>query len=488
LYKKPAAWLIAVALLSALAFGAWKIFSPRPEAIHSIAVLPFTSATQDAKSEDLSDGITEAIIDTVSQVPDVKVMSRGSVFRYKHKEVDPQQVGRDLKVDAVLTGSIAQRGDRLVLNTELVKVDDGSHLWGKQYDRNQADVLTVQQEVAAEVSQRLQPKLTGEQKNHLATLPTQNAESYQLYVKGRYFFDRWSSDGRKKALENFQQAIAKDPAYAAAYSGLADTLTLTGVFGDSDHPEIRAQALAAATKAIALENTLAEGHASMGLVKLIDLKWAESEAELQKAIALNPNYAPAHLYYGWYLSFTGRSTEAFQQVERAQALDPLSFTIYITSAEVYYWGRDYDRALQQQQKAAEVEPSHPSPQSDSGDIYLAKNMCAEATEHYARYEELAGQPKSAAALRQAFATSGCQGMLRKQLALSIDPASPDYDLAAAASIAAKLGEKDLAFKLLEQGYKERRSGIVYVKVEPMLDNLRSDPRYADLLKRVGLSP
>ncbi|MGA3351181.1 MAG: serine/threonine-protein kinase [Candidatus Sulfotelmatobacter sp.] len=202
-HKKPAVWLIAVAVIG-VCLTTWSIFSRRPETIHSIAVLPFTSAAHDTNSDDLRDGVTEAIIDTVSQVPEVRVMSRASVFRYKHKEVDPQQVGQELKVDAVLTGSIAQRGDQLVLNTELVKVNDGSHLWGKEYEGRKADLLTLQQEMAAQVSQRLQPNLTGAQKQKLSRLPTQSPEAYQLYVKGHYFLDRWSTESRKKAMEYFQ--------------------------------------------------------------------------------------------------------------------------------------------------------------------------------------------------------------------------------------------------------------------------------------------
>jgi serine/threonine protein kinase/Tfp pilus assembly protein PilF len=485
-HKKPAVWLVAATVVIAACLTAWTTFLKHSVAIHSVAVLPFVPASEDANFNDLSDSITEGVIDTVSQVPDVRVMSRGSVFRFKHKETDPQQVGRELKVDAVLVGSIAQRGDQILLSAELVKVEDGSHLWGKQYERKATDVLSLQQQIAGDVSQRLQPKLSGEQKNRLATLPTQNPESYQLYVKGRYFFDRWTPEGRTKAAENFQQAIAKDPVYAAAYAGLADAYTVMRYFGESDRPDIGTLGLAAARKAVELDDSLADAHASMGLSLFVDLKWADAEAEFKKAISRNPNSASSHIYYGWLLGFSGRFPEAYEQAAQAQRLDPLSFAIYLTSGELYYWARDYDRAIQQSRKAAELEPTHFAPPSDLGDEYLGKNMCSEATEEYAHSEELTGQAQHASALRHAYTTSGCRGMLDKELEFASDPSSPDYSAMYAAEFAALLGEKDLAFKLLEQASRERKQ-IVYVKVDPQLENIRSDPRYFDLLKRMGLS-
>ena len=476
--------IIAVAVIAASVTAT--MLSKRPQAIHSVAVLPFVSASQEASSDDLSDGVTEAVIDTISQVPDVRVMSRGSVFRYKHKDTDPQQVGRELKVDAVLTGSIARRGDQIVVSGELVKVEDGSHLWGKHYAGKANDVLVLQQQIAGDVSQRLQPKLSGEQKNRLATPLTQNPESYHLYVRGRYFFDRWTFEDRKKAVENFQQAIAKDPTFAAAYAGLADCYTFIADFGESDQPDIRFMGIAAAKKAVELDDTLAEAHASMALSDFHNLNWVESEAEFKKAISLNANNANSHLYYGWYLAFNERFPEAYQQLDRAQTLDPLSFTVYLTSGQVYYWARDYQRAIQLVKKAEELDPTSPSTHGSLGNIYLVQNNCSAATEQYARLEDLKGEARNAVALREAYASSGCRGMLRKRLDFAISPSSKESYAMTAAEIAAVLGEKDLAFKLLERAYQERQ-GIKLLKVDPRLDNIRSDPRYSDLLKRVGLS-
>jgi len=482
-------WAAVPVVLVAVALTAWTMLAKHPQAIHSVAVLPFVSAnaSADANLDDLSDGVTDAVIDTISQVPDLKVMSRGSVFRYKRKDTDPQQAGRQLKVDAVLTGSIAQRGDQIVLSAELMKVEDGSHLWGKQYAAKTSEMLTLQQQMAGDLSQRLQPKLSGDQKNRLATLGTQNPESYQLYVRGMYFFDRWTPESRKKAVENFQQAIAKDPSYAAAYAGLGVTEILISHLGEADEPNLREQGMAAAKKAIELDDSLSEAHAAMGFALFQYLKWTESEIEFKKALSLNSNNAYARLYYAWYLTFTGRFPEAYDQIDRAQVLDPLSFSIYEGAGEIYYWARDYDRAIQREQKAEELDQPNAGAAADLGTTYLAKHMCAEATEQIARSEDLEGQPQSGAAIRKAYAVSGCDGMLRKLFEITKDPSSPDYYPFDAASYAALLGEKDVAFKFLELAYRQHQ-GIVFLKVEPQLDNIRSDPRYLDLLKRVGLSP
>jgi serine/threonine protein kinase len=484
-YKKPAAWLIAVVVVVAASLTAWTVFSKRPEAIHSIAVLPFVSASQDANSDDLSDGITEAVIDTVSQVPNVRVMSRGSVFRYKHKDTDPQQVGRELKVDAVLTGSIAQRGDQILLSAELSKVDDGSHLWGKQYDRKETDVLALQQQIASDVSQRLQPKLTGNQKEKLARLPTQNQEAYQLYIKARYFFDRWSEESRKESVEYFQQAIARDSSFAAAYAGLSESYSLMAFFGELPASETRVKGMSAANKALELDRSLAEAHAALGLALFLDLQWTQAGTELEQAVSLNPNSASAHMYSGWYLTFEGRVSDGIREMEVAEALEPVSFTIYFTTGNIYYFARQYDRSLQQYRKAAEIYPGNPDSEASLGDSYLAKNMCAEATEAYARSEEFYGHQPNALAIRKAYAVSGCQGMLEKNLSIMSDPSSAAYDPYGAADFAAMLGKKDQAFQFLEKSLSDRR-GIVFVKVDPQLDNIRSDPRYSELLRRVGL--
>jgi serine/threonine protein kinase/Tfp pilus assembly protein PilF len=483
-YRTPAVWIAGVALVLLLAVVGRVAMRPQAQAIHSVAVLPFATGNNDAASEDLSDGVSEALIDTISQVPDLRVMSRNSVGRFKHQNVDSQKAGHDLNVDAVLTGSISQRGDQTVVSAELVKVSDGSHLWGRQYQRDSADILALQQQIASDISERLHPKLSGEQKEKLARLPTQSPQAYQFYVKGRYFFDRWESADRAKAREFYQQAIASDPSYAAAYSGLAEIYALQGFFGEG--PEKRALGLAAAQKAVELDGALAEAHAALGLSLFLDLKWTKSQRELEQAVALNENSITAHLYYGWYLAFTGRFPESLEQMNRAQALNPLSVAISYTTGNIVYWHREYDRSIEQYHQTLEIQPENPSAFDSLGDSYLAKNQCAEATKSYARSEELSGRAANAAALRNGYQSSECSGMMRKQLELRGDPSSPEYDPFAAAGFAALLGEKDEAFRLLEKAYADR-TGVVFLKIEPQLDTIRSDPRYADLLRRTGLT-
>jgi len=482
-HRNPAAWVVGGGLIVLLALLGWFAMRPPARAIRSVAVLPFVSRNS-ATSEDLSDGVTEALIDSISQVPDLRVMSRSSVGRYKQQNLDSQKAGRDLNVDAVLTGSISQRGSQIVVSAELVKVADGSHLWGRQYQREAADMLALQQQIASDFSQRLQPNLSGEQKQKLAQLPTQNQQAYLLYVKGRYLIDRWEGTDRAKALGLFQQAIASDPTYAAAYAGMAEAYAEQAFFGEGQ--EKRALGLAAAKKAVELDGALAEAHAALGLSLFLDLKWADSQPELEQAIALNPNSITAHLFYGWYLAFEGRFPESLAQMNLAQALDPLSFAVAYTTGNILYWHREYDRSIEQYRKALEIQPGNASAVEGPGDSYLVKNQCAEATESYARGEELAGNPDFAAALRHSYKSSGCSGMMQRALDLYSDPSSRDYAPFDAADFAALLGKKEEAFRLLERAYTER-TGIVFLKIEPQLDNIRSDPRYSDLLRRTGLA-
>jgi tetratricopeptide (TPR) repeat protein len=347
-------------------------------------------------------------------------------------------------------------------------------------------LLTLQQEVAAEVSQRLQPNLTGEQKQKLNRLPTQSPEAYQLYVKGHYFLDRWSTESRQKAMVYFQQAITADPSYAPAYAELANCYSMGAFFGEPYGPEARAQGIAAAKKAVELDNTLAEAHSALGLGLLADLQWTDTEKELKEATSLNPNSASSHMYYGWYLTFVGRFDAGIREMKQAQALDPLSLSVYVTTGNIYYWERQYDLSLQQYKKAMEIEPAaNADLYSSVGDSYLAKNMCAEATDAYAHSYEAEGNLQAAADLRRAYKIQGCHGIQQHELEVAGDPSSSDYNDFYAACSAALLGKNDRAFKYLEKAFEDRRE-IVFVKVEPQLDNIRSDPRYADLLRRVGL--
>jgi tetratricopeptide (TPR) repeat protein len=258
-------------------------------------------------------------------------------------------------------------------------------------------------------------------------------------------------------------------------------------FGEPHGPEARAKGIAAAKKAVELDNTLAEAHSALGLALLADLQWTGSETELKEATSLNPNSAVSHMHYGWYLTFVGRIDDALREMRAAQALDPLSFSVYVTSGNIYYWARDFDLSLQQYRKAMEIEPAaNEDMYSAMGDSYLAEGRCAEATEAYARSYEAGGNPQAGATLRRAYKARGCRGMQEEGLEINGDPSSPDFDNYGAACVEAMLGDKDKAFQFLEKAFEDRRE-IVFVNVEPQLDNIRSDPRYADLLRRVGLA-
>jgi TolB-like protein len=484
-HKRPAIWFVAALLAVGIAVPLLQVLSKPSTSIRSIAVMPFSSTLHDSQSDELSNGIAEAIIDTVSQVPELRVMSRGSAFRCKDKPIDPQQVGRDLGVDTVLLGDIARHGEQLVLSTELVKTGDGSHLWGRQYKGNTADLLAFQQNIAADISQQLRPKLTGKQKEQLQKLPTQDAEAYRLYVKARYLLDQWNPDGFKQSADIFQQAIARDDRFAAAYAGLSESESLLAFFGDDHAPELREQGLSTAAKAVELDKSVAEAHAALGLALFIDLQWTKAGEELSEAVSHNPNSGRAHVIYGWYLTFVGKFADGIREMDKAEALEPTSFTVSYTKGIVYFLARDYNRAIQQYQQTLKIYPGNPQVYYSLGEAYLQNNMCAEASEAYARSEDAFGRGANAVAFRKAFAANGCRGVLLASLKIQGSAASDTYDVIGAACAASLLGDKDLAFRYLEQAYGNRR--VIAVKVQPQFDNLRSDPRFTDLLRRIGLA-
>ncbi len=367
-YQRPLFLVLMCLLVVGIGAAAWRFMSRNSGGIHSLAVMPFTS--RDSRSEELSDDMDEAIIETVSQVPDVRVMSRGSVVPYKSKQIDPQQVGRDLNVEAVLTGQLVQQGDEVRFTTELTKTADGSHLWGKQYGGKIADILALQQNIAAEISQQLQPKLSRNQKEELQRLPTQSPEAYQLYVKGRYLLDQWNPDGFKQSADIFQQAIARDNRFAAAYAGLSESESLRAFFGDEHAPELREQGLSTAAKAVELDKSVAEAHAALGLALYNQLQWAQAGEELREAVSRNRNSGTAHVIYGWYLTFIGKFPDGIREMDEAEALEPTSFTVSYTKGIVYFFARQYDRAIQQYQETLKIYPGNPALYYSLGEAYL----------------------------------------------------------------------------------------------------------------------
>ncbi|PYT06301.1 MAG: hypothetical protein DMF60_09670, partial [Acidobacteria bacterium] len=329
----------------------------QPKTIDSLAVLPFLNASTDPDTEYLSDGITESLINSLSQLPNLKVMSRNSIFRYKGRESDAQAAARELNVRAVLTGRVVRHSDALMISVELVDALDNSHIWGDQYVRKFEDILRVQREIAREVSEKLQVRLTGLYKERLRDHQTENTEAYQLYLKGRYYANKYSTDAIKKSIEFYEQAIKTDPKYALAYAGLAESYFEASVVY-LRHDEAFQKARLAALKALQLDETLAEAHTSLALVNMnYDWDWPEAEKHCKRAIELKPGYAWAHDWYGIYLGWTGHLDEAKAELKQAQDLDPLSLPINTDLAGMYFWARQYDQAIELYRKTLDLDPT-----------------------------------------------------------------------------------------------------------------------------------
>jgi adenylate cyclase len=466
--------------------------SPQPSGarrahIDSLAVLPLANASADPGTEYLSDGITESIINTLSQLPQLKVMARATVFRYKGREVDAAEVRRDLKVRAVMMGRVLQFGDNLVIKTELIDTEDGSQLWGEQYKRKAADIFEVQEEISKEISEKLRIKLTGEEKKLLVKRYTDNTEAYRLYLKGRFCLSKTTKEALNNAIKHFRQAIEIDPDYALAYAGLADAYYALS----SNHlpaNEAMPKALAAAEQALRMDETLAEAHASLGLVKAFyEWDWAGAEGEYKRAIELNPGYASAHHWYGWYLALMGRLNEAIREIKQASELDPLSLEINSDLGLSFFFARQYERAIEQFEKALEMDPNSIWTRFFMGWAREQKGDYAEAIEDYKRAAQLDDSPLIMAALGHTYVMAGRRKEAlevlaeMKQLALTRHVSSYHF-----AIIHAALNEKDEAFRWLEKSYGAREEALVWLKVDPRLDALRTDARFIDLQRRVGL--
>ena len=459
----------------------------REEPIDSLAVLPFVNASQDPNAEYLSDGITESIINSLSQLPQLRVMARSTVFRYKGREVDPIEVGGDLDVRAVMLGRVLQLGDQLVIKTELVDVADGSQLWGAQYNRKPADILAVQDEIAGVIFEKLQLRLSGIHKVQLVKRYTDNTEAYQCYLKGRFYTSKATREGLNKGIEYFNQAIEIDPTYALAYSGLAESyygLSSAHVPAKEAMPKARA----AAVRALEMDDALAEAHASLGLVKVFyEWDWTGAETEYRRAIELNPGYASAHHWYGWYLALMGRLDQATVEMKRAQELDPLSLEITADLGLSFFFARKYDGAIEQFQKALDMDPNFIWARFFIGWADEQRGLIDEAITEYQRAFQVEDAMVIKAALGHAYAIGGREEEARAILAASASASdgkrlSP-YDCAI---IHTALGEVEKAFACLEQAYEIRSEAVVWLKVDPRLDPLRANPQFIDLMQRVGL--
>jgi DNA-binding NtrC family response regulator/TolB-like protein/Tfp pilus assembly protein PilF len=462
-----------------------------PEGIRSLAILPFENVGADPEMEYLGDGITESIMSSLSQLPRVRVMARSTVFRYKRQGIDPQAVGRDLGLHAVLTGRVVPRGDTLTISAELVEVENGWRLWGEVYTRSISDIFAVQEDISREISAKLRLQLTREDRNALAKRYTQNVDAYRDYLKGRYYCNKMTADALQKSVVCFQGAIEKDRGYALAYAGLADAYKLFAFFGIRRAKNVMPVAKEAALKALDLDDTLAEGHVALASIrKVYDWDWLAAEQGYKRALDLSPNYAAAHHGYADYLAATGRTLEALCEIAKAQELDTLSLVYSMEIAWNWFMAREYERALDQSCKTLEMEPFFTPAQHTLG---LASEQLGKYDEAIAAFQKAltgsGGNPVPLAALAHAYAMAGRGCEATKKLdelqQLSETAYVPPYWMAL---VYASLGEKDTAFEQLERAYEDRDVWLVWLKREPRFDVLRPDPRFEDLLQRIGLLP
>ena len=461
------------------------------EAIESVAVLPFANDSTDPDAEYLSDGITETLINNLSQISNLRVVARSTVFRYKGKEADPQKAGSDLHVRAVVSGRLLQHGSTLIVRVELMDVATGAQLWGGQFNRQAEDVFLLQSDLSREISEKLQLQLTGDQKQRLTKCYTEDAEAYRLYLKGRYHWNKRNPEGLQKAVECFRQALDKDPAYSLAYAGLADTYPYLSFFHVVPPRVAMPNAKAAAAKALEIDDHLAEAHVSLGYVSFTyDGDWPTAGKHFEQALALNPAYTGAHTFYAFYLSSLGQSEEALAVAKRALDRDPASPAVSHSLAVQLYLARQFDQAIEQAHNTLEMDAHFAISYQVLGEAYLSKRMYREGLLALERFSVLSrSSATSRALLGYSHARLGEHGAALR-LIEELDAASQHGFVPALlfALVYAGLDDQDQAFSWLEKAYEERFYRLAYLKVEALWDPLRSDPRFADLLRRVGIPP
>jgi TolB-like protein/DNA-binding winged helix-turn-helix (wHTH) protein/Tfp pilus assembly protein PilF len=485
------ALLAGFAVLVVLTLGLYHFLAhgptgPAREAIDSIAVLPFQNVGGDSEIEYLSDGITEGIISTLSRLSQLRVMARSVVFSYKRSDVDPRGVGRDLKVRAVITGRVVLRSNTLTVSTEMMDVEDGSQLWGEQYSRKLSDAIAVQEEVARDISERLRLRITGEEKRLLTRRYTENAEAYDLYLKGRYFLNRYRATDLQRGVEYFQQAIARDPRYALAYAGQADSFWMLAFSHRMAIKENFEKSKAAATKALETDETVPEAHRSLAMVlQFWDWDWAGAERHLKRALELNPNSADLRNEYGLYLARIGRGEEATRELDRALEIEPFVQRAAGFSGFGFYLTRNLRKAEEVSRIKLESEPNDMAARFMLGQVYELKGMYPEAIAEHEKAWLSGGNPDQLGHLGHAYAKAGNRAKAY-EIIERLKRAEQGYlHVYEIAFIYAGLGQKDQAFEWLDKAYQQRDRGLLFLKTDHCLGPLRSDPRFQDLLRRLN---
>jgi eukaryotic-like serine/threonine-protein kinase len=492
--KRRKLWVVLAACIAAIglaAVGAWYLRSGRAAQIDSIAVLPFTNGGGDANTDYLSDGITESLIDNLAHVPQLKVKSRNSVFHYKGKDVDVQKVGNELGVSALVIGRLVPRLDSIEVSAELTDVRDNTEIWGQHYSGKNSDIISLQQRIAGDIAEKLRSKLSTAEKQQVTKQGTQNPEAYQLYLKGRYYWNKQTSPDFATAISYFNQAISKDPNYALAYVGLADAYgALTGFGGgpSEDFPKSNA----AARRALELDASLAYPHAVLGSNYMeYDWDFAGGEAEYKKALELDPSDAAVHWLYAYDIGMIGgREQEALAEIDRAHQLDPLSPIISVQVGFIHIMARQYDEAIAVCKKVANENPAFALAHNCLAYGYWGKRMYPQVIEEWKAVGQLSGDRNEsdfASALEQGFGSAGWKGALTKGVEARQAQRRTGYSSAyAIARLYADLGNKDQAFRWLNTAYQERDALLEGLKTDSLLDPLRSDPRFAELARKVGL--
>jgi serine/threonine-protein kinase len=461
--------------------------------IESLAVLPLANLSGDPEQEYFADGMTDELIADLGQIEALRVISRTSVMQYKGVKKPLPQIARELNVDAVIEGSVLRSGDRVRITAQLIQAVTDKHLWAKSYERDLRDVLALQSEVAGAIANEIKIKLTPQEQARLASARPVNPEAYQAYLKGRLFWNKRTVQGLKKAIEYFNEAIDKDPSYGLAYAGLADCYNLLGtdILAAFRPEEAFPRGKAAAMKALEIEDTLAEAHGSLAWARLVyEWDWSAAEQEFKRAIDLNPNYGTAHHRYALYLASLGRLDEALAEIRRAQELDPLSPMINVNVGTIFFYARHYDQAAEQIRRALELDPNFAFAHWYLGRTYEQKSMHREAVRELQKAARLSEEnPNFMAPLGHAYARAGQRAeawkVLEQLKELSKRAYVPAY---AMVDIYTGLGEKEEAFTWLEKAYEQHCSWLVWLKVDPELDPLRSDPRFQHLLRRMNFPP
>ena len=477
-----------------IGFTLYKVRSNSNEAIRALAVLPFKNINLDPQSEYLSDGLTDSIINNLSPISQLKVMARGTVFSYKNKEVDPREVGKELGVDGVVTGKLLQQGDSLVVTVDFVDARNGRQIWGEQYDRKLADILPLQSEISKKISEHLFIQKTEKEQNLVSKNYTVNPEAYQLFLKGQFFLMQRTEDSTKKALGYFEQAIQKDPSYALAYDGIANGYSFLGVTGalltGLPPKEVMPKAKEAVLKALQLDETVGQAHSTLARIHFnYDWDWDATEKEFNRALELNPNDSETYGYEALTLIAIGKKEQAFASLRRFKELDLGYFPgSLIRIGIVHYWAREYDQAIQQIRIINEMAPNFANPYVWLGCAYLEKKDYASATNAFQKAVNLSARaPVALVGLGILYGRAGKrkegEEILAELLQTSKKQYVPEFYMAC---LYGALGRKDEAFEWLEKAYQERSNGMSILKVYPLINDLRSDPRFTEMLRRLKL--